>query len=179
MYFQLKDGTVETFVENDPYIPMNVRFGGEDFEVDRMGIYGPDGDLLEIAASLETREMRELTLVHCGCFRIVEHGVEAPESESGIISIDMPGHVDAECFILEVYSDGMRCKLADSGASEYLRSGNVVLGLSEGGKSIAEIIVFGLTANEIGSAVSTLEYCKSQRNAVLYMDGRMGDLSEN
>ncbi len=170
MHCQVSEGAVETFFENDPYIPMNIRFGDEDLEVDRMGIYGSDGDLLEIAASLATREMRELTLVHCGNFAIVEREMDVPDTESGVVRIEMPDHVDAECFLLEVFLDGLHFKLADNCACEYLRNGNVVLGLSKGSDFIAEVFVLDLSSENVDAVVSTLEYYRSQKDVVLYMD---------
>ena len=167
MSYQLNDGFIATFFESDPYIPMNIRFGKEDLDVDRMGFYGPDGDLLEIASSLTTREIRELTLVHCGHFRIIKGVVSAPEAARGILSIKMPDHVDVPSFDLEIFSDGLHFMFGEAKSHEYLQSGDVIFGFTEDVGAIAEVFVSGLTADAVDEMVSTLEFYQDQKDAVL------------
>ena len=174
MHYKLNGVVVSTFLESDPYIPMSIRFGEGDLDVERMGIYGPDGDLLEIAASLSNREIRELTLVHCGHFRVIESAITVPCATSGILAIDMPDHVDVPSFDLEVFSDGVCFTFGEAASHEYLRSGNVTFGFTEDGGSIAEVFISGLTANAIDEMVSTLEFYQSQKDAVLFFDASRG-----
>lgn len=174
MIYQMNDGKVETRFENDDYIPMNIRFGKEDLDVDRMGLYGPDGELLEIASSMMTHEIRELTLVHCGGYRLAGRKIAPPSAISGILAIKMPEHADVPRFELEIFSDGLRFKLG-ADASEYLQCGAVVFGFSKVQDAITEVYVLDLSADKIAGLVETLDYHIGQKDTVLTFADVRGD----
>lgn len=169
MRYKLSEGALKTHFENDDYIPFTVCFGEEDLDVDRMGLYGPGGNLLEIASSLTTHEIRELTLVHCGKYHLIENEIEAPEARSGIIAIEMPDHLDVSRFELEIFSNGLRFGFGGD-SFEYLQCGAVVFGFSKTQDMVSEIYVLGLSSSEIATLIETIEFHIEQKDEVLSFD---------
>lgn len=168
MSYTFKSGLAESFFESDPYIPMNIVFGQEDLDVDRIGLYGPNGDLLEIAVSLSTHEIRELTLVHCDSYHISDEGIILPRAEHGILALNMPDHVDVTSFNLEIFVDGIRFAFGCSSSSVHLQMGNVIFGFSEEENKVAEILVSGIAPDSIREMVSVLEFYRSQKDVVVF-----------
>ena len=171
MLCSLHAGSVETVVETDSYIPLNIRFGEEDFEVDRKGVYGPNGELLEFAVSLSSNEIRELTLVHCEKYERFDTPLLVPTAEVGIVSLEMADHSNVSCFDVCVHPDGLRIKFADSNIGAYLRHGNAAIGVSEDADAIIEVLLYGIDSETIASMIDTIEITASQKDIVITYDG--------
>ncbi|MDO4502743.1 MAG: hypothetical protein Q4D06_06110 [Coriobacteriia bacterium] len=171
MKYNLNPGSIEAVVETDPYIPLNIRFGKEDFEVDRCGIYGPDGELFEVAVSLFSNEIKELTLVHCERYHRLDVPLVVPTAESGVLSLEMPDHTDTPRFDVCVYSDGLRLGFTDDDVDAYLRHGNALFGIAKGKRAISEVILRDIDPKAIASMIETIDSTISQKDIVFIYKG--------
>lgn len=169
MSYGLKAGSVETVVVTDPYIPLNIRFGEEDLDVDRLGLYGPRGELLEIAVSMASAEVCELTFVHCEEYRKIDGFLTVPAAQSGVVSLELPDRTDVPLFDVLVYSDGLQLVFSDAEVETYLRHGNAVFGIAAG--SIAEVLLCDVDPGVIAAMVETIDSTASQKDVVLFYDG--------
>lgn len=175
MKYEIKPGTVVPHVETDPYIPLNVYFGDADYDVDRMGFYGPGGELLEVAASLHPREVKELNLVHCEGIELQEGVLEVPDARDGIVYMETSDHNDVPIFDFTVYPDRIRVRLESSLSGEYARMGNVVFGFSRKTRSLSEVFVDGLRPEKVSEITDVVQYALSQKDVILTFDDFPGE----
>lgn len=175
MSYDIKKGTVVSHVETDPYIPLNIYFGEVDFDVDRMGFCGPRGELLEVAASFYSREVKELTLVHCEGIELQERAIEVPAVEDGVVYMEASDHNDVPTFGFTVYSDGAHIRLEGSPSDEYTQMGNVVFGFNRKVRSLSEVFIGGLSLKKVLEITDAVQYTLSQKDVILTFDDVTGE----
>lgn len=174
MGYDIKKGAFVSHVETDPHIPLNVYFGEADYDVDRMGFYGPRGELLEVAASFDSREVKELTLVHCEGIELREGPIEVPASGDGVVCLRAPDHNDVSVFDFAVFLDGIHVRLDRDFSDEYVQMGNVVFGFNRKTCSLSEVFVDGLSPEEVSEITDAVQYALSQKDVVLFFGDAPG-----
>ena len=143
------------FITED-YFPAIVEFSSEELNNRFPEFNYKDTDMSELSVHPETSALKRFTLTLCNHYEIFETALDYPSFEEGLLFIKGPDSTECNTFLLQIYNNGVRIKLSDSPVNKSIKTGNLILSLSENNELIS-VIISDLSEAELSHIKRELE----------------------
>lgn len=158
MPIRLTSGSDVASVENKEYFPLYLFFDKSVENIEHVGYYYNDTDLLEFSVDKESRAIRKIVLTLSQHYVISQSKVIVPsDCVIGSINMLVNSHIDCTTFLTTVHTNGIVIKLSDQKALKNYRMDKVILSLDEY-DNITQVIILDLSPNNISHTIQELEY---------------------
>ena len=158
MPIRLTAGSDVASVENKEYFPLYLFFDKSVENIEHVGYYYNDTDLLEFSVDKESRAIRKIVLTLSQHYAISQSKVIVPsDCVIGSINMLVNSHIDCSTFLTTVHTNGIAIKLSDQKALKNYRMDKVILSLNEY-DNITQVIILDLSPNNISHTIQELEY---------------------
>lgn len=151
----IKPGTILSHIENEDYFSLRVIYNPSIDSIRFVGFYYGDTDLLEFTVDRMTGLIREMQIVVCSHFQIVDEEYFPEETDDAILYFKYPQHTDCSAFQLTVFKNAVRVIISDEAASVFSRCGQVIYGMSSSGELVS-VLVTNMSAEDIAHTQSEL-----------------------
>lgn len=137
-------------IDNEDYFPLRVVYESSSENLQHIGFYNGDEDLLELSVDKDTKSLQKLQITICHHYLIddTSFSIESLNTTDEDILFELPDHNECESFYMHVYSNCAVISLSDNKPTNYVMCGQVLFGVNDTHK-ILSIIVTGLTENDI------------------------------
>ena len=147
-----------SFVECKKYFPLYLWFDKSIENIEHIGLYHEDTDLLEFSVDSNTKMIRKMVLTLNKNYKIMQSETVFPsDCMSGTIALLMDQHINCPVFCTTVYQNGIIITLSENIVDKSYRMDRIIISTDEDG-NIVKIFITDLTPNEINHTIRELEF---------------------
>ena len=150
-----KPGTILSHIEDEEYFPLRVVYDPSIESIRFVGFYYKDTDLLEFTVDRETGTVKEMQIVVCSHFQIVDDEFPTEDARESVIHFNYPQHNDCEVFNLTVFRNAVQVTVSDQAASVFSKCGQVTYGISATG-NLVSVLVTNMSTEDIAHTKAEL-----------------------
>ena len=155
----------ESHYVEDPYLPASVIIGKEECPgVHFIGYYRGDVGLVELQTVRGEGTVCQVTITACDWFEPVEGRMPVPDAVEGLYVAGDGRRIETGSLFATCYDDGVDVQLTDKIPMQYVRSGDVVLGIAADGE-VCQVLLANLAPEEAGHTRALLQEDWDYRHA--------------
>ena len=150
--------TSYALVECKEYFPLYLWFDKSIKNIEHIGFYHENTDLLEFSVDSNTKIVRKMVLTLSKHYRIMQSETVFPsDCLSGTISLLMDQRMNCTVFFTTVYQNGIVITLSENIINKSYRMDKIIVSADEN-DNIVKIFVADLTPNEISHTIRELNF---------------------
>ena len=144
-------------IENEDYFSLRVVYESSTENIQHIGFYNSEEDLLELAVDKDSCLLQKLQMIICHHYSINDFpfDINSIDIKDEEIELKLQDHNECQSFYMHVYSNCAVITLSDTKASKHIKCGQILFGLNDADK-IHSIIVTGLTKEDINHVKNEL-----------------------
>lgn len=165
----MKNNIIECATEShyikDPYLPASVIIGRKEcLDVHFIGYYRDDEGLVELQTTRSDGTICQVTITACDWFEVVKGNIQAPDAVDGLYLAGDGRRIETDSLFATCYDDGIDIQLTDKLPMQYVRSGDVILGIAADDE-ICQVLLINLTSEEASHTKRLLQEDWDDRRA--------------
>ncbi len=138
---------VESHYVSDPYLPAVAVIGEECDFVEFVSYCRGDCGLVELQVSRSEGTVCQVTLTLCDWFEVRPGHLFVPDAVEGLLAIEDGRRIESDSLFVTVYDDGLDLSLSGKIPMSYVRSGDVIFGISADGE-VCKVLLANQTGDE-------------------------------
>ncbi len=145
-------------IENEDYFPLRVIYEASSENIQHIGFYYGDEDLLELCVAKDTGMLQRLQMTLCHHYSVIDndYDIEGVVTTVEDIILELPDHNECGVFDMHIYNNCAVITLSEEIPAKLVKCGQVVFGINEDQNSILSIIVTGLAKETIDHITNEL-----------------------
>ena len=150
--------TSYALVECKEYFPLYLWFDKSIKNIEHIGFYHENTDLLEFSVDSNTKIVRKMVLTLSKHYRIMQSETVFPsDCLNGTIALLMDQRMNCTVFFTTVYQNGIVITLSENIINKSYRMDKIIVSADEDG-NIVKIFVTDLTPDEINHTIRELHF---------------------
>lgn len=138
---------VESHYVSDPYLPAVAVIGEECDFVEFVGYCRGDCGLAELQVSRGEGTICQVTLTLCDWFEVRSGHLSVPDAVEGLLAIEGGHRIESDSLFVTIYDDGLDLALSGKIPMSYVRSGDVIFGISAD-EEVCKVLLVNQANNE-------------------------------